>query len=215
LCAAEPENAWHKEILGKGRDMSDFTLDRNVVLPLLIPNPHDFLIVTGLAGPARDIVHLCGPNSSNFYTMAGAMGGAVPMGLGLALAQPDKRVLVCTGDGELMMNVGSLAVVAAMNPMNFGIICVDNGHYGETGNQISHTGLGTDLAVMAAGAGIKQICTVFDESDIGDAADMIKVGNAAFFAHLKVHDGPPANVKRSLDANYNKTAFRKALLGIP
>ena len=112
--------------------------------------------------------------------MLGAMGGTVPMGLGLALAQPDKRVLICTGDNKLMMNVGSLAVVAAMNPLNFGIICVDNGHYGETGNQISHTGLGTDLAVMAAGAGIKQICTVFDESDIHDAAGHYKCRQRCF-----------------------------------
>lgn len=193
--------------------MSDFILDRNVVLPQLIENPQDYLIVTGLAGTARDIAHLCGPESPNFYTMAGAMGGAVPMALGLALAQPDKRVLCVTGDGELLMNVGALAVVAAMNPANLGIVCVDNGHYGETGNQMSHTGLGTDLAAMASGAGIKQIRTVADEGAIEDAAAMIKGGNAAFFVHLKVNDGPPASVKRSLDANYTKSAFRKALLG--
>ena len=193
--------------------MSDFVLDRREAIPKLIENAEDYLIVTGLAGTARDIAHLCGAESPNYYTMAGAMGGAVSMGLGLALAQPNKRVLVVTGDGELLMNVGALACVAAMNPANFGIICVDNGHYGETGNQVSHTGLGTDLSVMASGAGIKQVRTVKEDGDIADAAAMVKGGNATFFVHLKVNDGPPASVKRSLDANYTKTVFRKALLG--
>lgn len=193
--------------------MSDFVLDRQVVIPQIIENPHDYLIVTGLAGTARDIAHLCGADAANYYTMAGAMGGAVPMGLGLALARPDKRVLCVTGDGELLMNVGALACVAVMNPSNFGIICVDNGHYGETGNQLSHTGHSTDLAMMAAGAGIKQVRTVQEEGEIAGAAEMVKGGNATFFVHLKVNDGPPASIKRSLDANYTKTAFRKALLG--
>ena len=193
--------------------MSDFVLDRQVAIPQLIENPEDYLIVTGLAGTARDIAHLCGAEGANYYTMAGAMGGALPMALGLALAQPDKRVLCVTGDGELLMNVGALATVAVMNPPNLGIICVDNGHYGETGNQVSHTGHSTDLAVMATGAGIKQVRTVASEDQIADAAGMVKGGNATFFVHLKVNDGPPASVKRSLDANYTKTVFRKALLG--
>lgn len=193
--------------------MSDFILDRKDVIPKLIENPENYLIVTGLAGTARDIANLCGAEGTNYYSMAGAMGGAVAMGLGLALAQPEKRVLVVTGDGELLMNVGALATVAVMNPPNLGIICVDNGHYGETGNQVSHTGHSTDLAVMASGAGIKQVRTVAEESQIGDASAMIKGGNATFFVHLKVNDDPPAPIKRSLDANYTKTVFRKALLG--
>ena len=92
--------------------MSDFILDRKEVMPRLVQDPEDYLIVTGLAGTARDVAALCGAEGTNYYTMAGAMGGAVPMGLGLALARPDKRVLVVTGDGELLMNVGALATVA-------------------------------------------------------------------------------------------------------
>src|SRR3989441_11976028 len=82
------------------------------------------------------------------------MGGAGAMGRGLALAQPTRRVLVMTGDGELLMNVGSLATVAIMHPPNLAIVCVDNGHYGETGYQQSHTSLGVDLEKIAAGAGL-------------------------------------------------------------
>ena len=124
-----------------------FVLDRREAIPALIGRHEDFLIVTGLAGAAltRDGAHI--------YTMAGAMGGAAMIGLGLALARRDRRVLVVTGDGELLMNVGALATIAVMNPPNLAIVCVDNGHYGETGYQKSHTSLGVDLERIAAGAG--------------------------------------------------------------
>ncbi len=151
----------------------DFQLDRNDVLPKLIPEPDKYLIIAGLAGTARDIDHLCGVESSLFYAMAGAMGGAVSIGLGLALAQPERRILVCTGDGELLMNIGALATVSVIKPENLGILCVDNGHYGETGNQRSHTGECTDLTAMAQGAGIPIIHTVSKEEDIADATDLI------------------------------------------
>src|SRR5712691_10972468 len=102
------------------------TLDRCDAVPKLVGNPQDFLIIAGLAGTAKDTASLCEPHG-NYYACAGAMG------LGLALAQPTRRVLVMTGDGELLMNVGALATVAIMHPPNLSIVCVDNGHYGETG----------------------------------------------------------------------------------
>src|SRR5690606_16496322 len=113
----------------------------------------------------KDVAHLCEPHA-NYYACAGVMGGATAMGLALALAQPERRVLVVTGDGELLMNVGSLATVAIMNPPNFSIICVDNGHYGETGYQKSHTSLGVDLALMARGAGLTDVRTITQMSEI-------------------------------------------------
>ncbi len=112
-------------------------LDRCVAVPQLVGDPNDFLIIAGLAGTAKDTAHLCEPHA-NYYACAGVMGGATAMGLGLALSQPTRRVLVITGDGELLMNVGSLATVAIMNPPNLSILCVDNGHYGETGYQKSY-----------------------------------------------------------------------------
>src|ERR1700719_3898326 len=121
-----------------------FVLDRCEAVPAVIGNPADFLIVTGLAGTARDIAALT-HDSAQIYTMAGAMGGAVMIGLGLALARPDKRVLVATGDGEVLMNIGALATIAVLNPANLAILCVDNGHYGETGYQKSHTSPGVAL----------------------------------------------------------------------
>ena len=102
------------------------------------------------------------------------MGGAVAMGLGLALSQPERRVLVLTGDGELLMNVGSLATVGLMAPPNLSIVCVDNGHYGETGYQKSHTSLGVDLAKMASGAGIAEVRTITLTEEIPEAAALIR-----------------------------------------
>ena len=116
-------------------------------------------LVAGLAGTSRDVAALT-DDGAHIYTMAGAMGGAAMMGLGLALARPDKRVLVVTGDGELLMNLGSLATIAVLNPPNLSIVCVDNGHYGETGYQKSHTSLGVDLEKIAAGSGIKRTRTI-------------------------------------------------------
>src|SRR6201989_2317288 len=115
---------------------SEFVLDRCDAVPALIGRHEDFLIVSGLAGTSRDVAALTG-DGAHTYTMAGAMGGGCLLGLVLALARPDRRVLVVTGDGELLMNVGGLATIAVMNPANLAILCVDNGHYGETGWQKS------------------------------------------------------------------------------
>src|SRR5215813_7241083 len=132
-----------------------FVLDRVEAVPALIGRHEDFLFVAGLAGTSRDVAAITN-DGAHTYSMAGAMGGAAMIGLGLALARPDKRVLVVTGDGELLMNIGALATIAVLNPPNLSIVCVDNGHYGETGYQKSHTSLGVDLERIAAGSGIQR-----------------------------------------------------------
>src|SRR5213078_3240294 len=144
-----------------------FVLDRREAVPALIGRHEDFLIVTGLAGTSRDVAALT-EDGVHTYTMAGAMGGACMIGLGLALARRDKQVLVVTGDGELLMNVGALATIAVMNPPNLSIVCVDNGHYGETGYQKSHTSLGVDLEKIAIGSGIKMTRTIGRAEEIAD-----------------------------------------------
>jgi phosphonopyruvate decarboxylase len=143
--------------------------------------------------------------------MAGAMGGASMMGLGLALARPDRRVLVVTGDGELLMNLGSLATIAVLNPPNLAILCVDNGHYGETGYQKSHTSLGVDLERIAAGSGIKRTLTVGQESEIGTGARLIREGNGTAFVLLRVKPTEPPAYKRNLDPAECRVRFRTAL----
>lgn len=187
-------------------------LDRCEAVPRLIGDATDFLMIAGLAGSAKDVAALCEPHS-NYYACAGVMGGATAMGLGLALAQPEKRVLILTGDGELLMNVSSLATVAIMNPPNLSIVCVDNGHYGETGYQKSHTSLGVDLAAIAAGSGIANVRTIIEESEIPEAATLIRQMAGPSFVLLKVKPTDPPKIRRSLDATLTKTRFRDALLG--
>ena len=134
------------------------TLARREVLAVLFPKPDDTLFVSGLAGSARDAAGLTG-DGANLFTMAGTMGAAVPMGLGLALSAPKAQVVVITGDGEMLMNVGSLATVATMAPGNLSIVCIDNGCHGETGGQPGHTAVRTDLALMGKGAGLASTMT--------------------------------------------------------
>lgn len=192
----------------------DFVLDRRLAVPALIGRHEDFLIVTGLAGTARDIAALT-DDGAHAYTMAGAMGGAAMIGLGLALARPERRVLVVTGDGELLMNLGALATIAVQNPPNLAILCVDNGHYGETGYQKSHTSLGTDLEKIAAGCGIQATRTIAAEADLTEGARFLRAGNGTAFVLLRVAPSEPPACKRSMDPALCRNRFRAALLGGP
>ena len=128
------------------------TIDRREFVSALIDRVPDALIVTGLGSASYD-VFAHGERDGNFY-LWGAMGGAVPVGLGLALAQPDRSVVVVTGDGEMLMGIGSLGSAAVRAPDNLTVVVLDNGHFGETGMQRSHSSLGTDLVAVARGFGI-------------------------------------------------------------
>jgi phosphonopyruvate decarboxylase len=191
-----------------------FEMDRQKAVPALIGNHEDFLIVSGLAGTSKDMASLSG-DAANLYTMAGAMGAAASMGLGLALAQPEKRVLVITGDGELLMNVGTLATISVLNPPNLSIVWVDNGYYGETGYQKSHTSRGVDLEQMAIGAGIKMTCTIEHEEDLADGSRLLRETNGTSFVLLRVNPEEPPAVKRLLEPAAARSRFRTALLGRP
>jgi phosphonopyruvate decarboxylase len=191
-----------------------FEMDRCEAIPALIGNHEDFLIVSGLAGTSKDMASLTG-DAANLYTMAGAMGASTAMGLGLALAQPDKRVLVITGDGELLMNVGTLATISVLNPSNLSIVCVDNGHYGETGYQKSHTSRGVDLEQIAIGAGLKMTCTIEDEDQLAEGSRLLRETNGTSFVLLRVSIKEPPAVKRLMEPAAARTRFRTALLGQP
>jgi thiamine pyrophosphate-dependent acetolactate synthase large subunit-like protein len=188
-----------------------FVLERSEAVPKLIGRHEDFLLIAGLGGSARDVGAVTG-DAAHVYSLGGAMGAPCMMGLGLALARPDKRVLVVTGDGDLLMNIGALATIAVIDPPNLAIVCVDNGHYGETGWQKSHTSLGVDLEKMAAGAGIKRTQTVAVEADIAAGARLIREGNGTAFVVLRVRPTEPAPFRRNFDASFCRDRFRTALL---
>jgi len=123
------------------------TIDRRAFVADLLEACPSALVVAGLGAPAYD-VFAAGDRDGSFY-LWGAMGGAAAMGLGLALAQPGRSVLVVTGDGEQLMGLGTLATIGAQRPRNLTLVVLDNGRYGETGMQETHTSLGTSLAEVA------------------------------------------------------------------
>jgi thiamine pyrophosphate-dependent acetolactate synthase large subunit-like protein len=192
--------------------LPDPVLDRQQVVPMLIEHPEEFICVAGLAGSAQELTAIT-RDGPNVYAMAGAMGAAVSMALGLALAQPKRRVLCVTGDGELLMNLGALATTALMNPPNLTIICVDNGHYGETGNQDSHTGLGVNLARIAEGSGVPAVVTINTMDDLPEGRRLVREGNGLCFILLRVKEGKPLNTGRLMQPAVGRTRFREHLLG--
>lgn len=184
------------------------TLDRKVAVPKLLAKHDDLLIVTGLAGASKDMAALT-EDADYLFTLAGAMGAATSIGLGLALMQSARTVAVVTGDGELMMSVGSLATVAGAGPANLAIICVNNGHHGETGYQKTHTSDGTDLETVARGFGISQAVTVRDEASLPAANELIRRHGAPRFINLEVDTAAPPQFKRDFDARRKRQAFRR------
>ncbi len=188
-----------------------FPLRRREVTARLLARRGDALVVGGLGSPAWDIT-AAGDDDTNF-PLWGAMGGAVPIGLGLALAQPDRRVLVVTGDGEMLMGLGSLATVAVQSPVNLAIAVLDNECYGETGMQATHTADGVDLAAIAAAAGIARSETVRQAGELAAAASRFCDMAGPVFMVIKVRAESPPLVLPPRDGVVLKDRFRAALLG--
>ena len=170
------------------------SLERRAVVARLLRDRDRLLVVTGLGSPSYD-VHAAGDHDGNFY-LWGAMGAAALVGLGLAQAKPDRTVMVVTGDGEQLMGLGGLATIAIAAPANLVIVVLDNGHYGETGMQRSHTGLGLDLASIAGAAGFAGAVTVTDQAGLESAAQSIR--ERASGPRLYVVKVKPENLPRSL-----------------
>lgn len=186
-------------------------LDRREVVKSLLSNRGDTLVVTGLGQPAYD-TFAAGDDHRNFY-LWGAMGGAVPMGLGLAVAQPDRRVMVLTGDGEMLMGLGSLAAVGAEKAANLAVVVLDNERYGETGQQTTHTARGTDLAAVAKAVGFRAAVTVADENSLADAVRVAREEEGPVMVVIKVSEEPAGMALPPKDGAYLKTRFRQAVLG--
>jgi len=187
--------------------MRNPTLDRRTVLARIFPRPDRYLFVSGLAGPARDVAGLTG-DGPNAFLMAGAMGAATSMGLGMALSAPDRDVAVVTGDGELLMNIGSLVTVASMAPPNLSIVCIDNGCHGETGGQTGHTSRSANLDLIAKGAGFTSSTVVETEAELENAATFLDTMPGPRFIQVRVTDGPPTGYKRNLNMAECRIRFR-------
>ncbi|PRZ41247.1 phosphonopyruvate decarboxylase [Antricoccus suffuscus] len=195
--------------------MTDATerLDRRELVAAVLAAVPDALVVTGLGSPSYD-VFAAAPERAGIFYLWGAMGGAVPTGLGLALAQPDKQVIVVTGDGEMLMGIGSLGTVAVQQPANLTILVLDNGHYGETGMQQSHSSQGADLTAIASAFGIPATLRLTVPSDVADLAKRIASQSGPLFAQALIATGDMPRAMPSRDGVGVKNAFR-AHLGLP
>ncbi len=202
--------------------MSAPTLRRRpLVARLLRDAGDDLLVIAGLGSSAWDIT-AAGDRALNM-PLWGGMGAPVAMGLGLALAQPDKRVLVITGDGDLLMSLGSLATVAAQQPRNLAIVVLDNEKYGETGNQATHTsprdngptgsGAGTDLSVIARGCGIADSKVLRTAAEVDQLVADARTAPGPVFRVAKVRAEKLPLALPPQDGAWLKERFRRALLG--
>ena len=188
------------------------SLDRREAVKALLAERGDLLVISGLGSSSYDVFD-AGETPANFY-LWGAMGGAAMVGLGLALSQPRRPVAVITGDGEQLMGLGSLLTVAAKKPGNLAIIVLDNGHFGETGMQQSHSSLGARLEVIAGGAGFTSITEIGDLESITAFRRKMQNFDGPHFA--RIHIGT-AHVERALPARdgvFLKNRFREHL-GFP
>lgn len=188
-----------------------YRLDRREAVRALLAYRGRLLVVAGLGAPAWDVT-AAGDHDLTF-PMWGAMGGAAMVGLGLALAQPGRRVLVVTGDGEMLMGVGSLATIAVQAPANLGIAVIDNERYGETGMQATHTAAGTDIAGIAAASGIPVTGTAEEEVGLAEAVKKLREAPGPVLYVIKVRPDPAPLVLPPRDGVLLKDRFRKALLG--
>ena len=184
-------------------------LDRRDVVTRLLADRGDLLVVSGLGAPTYDVA-ASGDSPANFY-LWGAMGSAAMIGLGLALARPKARVAVITGDGEMLMGLGSLATIGVKQPRNLAVVVLDNRHYGETGMQASHTDFGIDLVGIAQSCRFAQTRFFEVESELDAARRLLRFGEGPVFVQVRVK---PEDVPRVLplrDGHAIKLRFMRAV----
>ena len=189
----------------------DPKLERRTVVKALLAERGTLLVIAGLGAPAWDVTD-AGDHPLNF-PLWGGMGGAAAMGLGLALAQPERRVLVLTGDGELLMGLGSLATIGVQGPRNLSLVVLDNEHYGETGMQPSHTKFGVDLAACAKASGFAQSHMVTTMQQVSSLRQDIHHSAGPLFAQIKIAEDKLPLVLPPRDGTQLKNRFREALFG--
>ena len=192
-----------------GQVSANHTLCRREVVKTLLADRKDVLVVTGLGSASYDVM-AAGDNDLNYYLWA-AMGSAITVGLGLANAQPHKSVVVITGDGELLMGFGALATVALQKPANLTIAVLDNGHFGETGMQVSHAGLGISLDQVAKTCGFIWTDEIRDMEGVHGLRERLATRDGVKLATIKIKAENPPRVLPPRDGHYVKNRFRAAL----
>jgi thiamine pyrophosphate-dependent acetolactate synthase large subunit-like protein len=184
-------------------------LERRAFVAALLRDRGDLLVVPGLGSCTWDVA-AAGDHPLNFY-MWGAMGGTAMIGLGLALARPDRRVTVITGDGDLLMGLGSLATIGVQQPRNLAIVVLDNRRYGETGMQASHTEAGIDLVKIAAGCRFKIAYAIEEVAEAEHLRTLMHTGEGPILAQARISPGDVPRVLPMSDGHAIKFRFMQAL----
>ena len=186
-------------------------LQRREVVKALLAERGDTLVVAGLGSTAWDCT--AAGDSPLTFPLWGAMGLAAMVGLGLSIAQPTRRVLVITGDGEMLMGLGSLATIGVQRPRNLAIAVIDNERYGETGMQATHTAHGVDLAAVALGCRFRAARTVRECKELESARVELLHGAGPVLVQIKVSTEKPPLVLPPHQGVVLKDRFRRAVLG--
>ena len=184
-------------------------MDRREFVKALLVDRKDLAVVSGLGSPTYDVA-AAGDHPLNFY-LWGAMGGAAMIGLGLALAKPERRVLVLTGDGEALMGMGSLATIGVKQPNNLAIVVLDNAHYGETGMQPSHTQAGVDLVAVAKACRFVDGFHVSEMRDVDRVRDLVHRGKGPILVQARIASDDAPRVLPTRDGHAIKQRFMAAL----
>jgi thiamine pyrophosphate-dependent acetolactate synthase large subunit-like protein len=184
-------------------------MERRDFVQRLLADRGDLAVVCGLGSPTYDVA-AAGDHPLNLY-LWGAMGGAAMIGLGLALAKPERRVAVLTGDGEALMGLGSLATIGVKQPSNLAIVVLDNQHYGETGMQPSHTRAGVDLVAVARACMFPEARAISDIREAGVVRDLLHKGRGPILVQAQIASGDTPRVLPSRDGHAIKQRFIAAL----
>ena len=175
-----------------GRDTAKVMSRSDLTRRLVAKLRNDEAVVGGIGNTHFDL-WASGQRPQNFY-MLGSMGLAAPIALGVALAQPGRRVFALEGDGSLLMQLGALGTIAAAEPKNLAVIVFDNGVYQITGAQPALTAKGVDLVAIARGAGMKNCAWAMDEAHFEALVDVALAGAGPVFIGTRTDDQPPAGV---------------------
>ena len=184
---------------------------RRTVVTKILAQRGDAAVVTGIGNAVHD-VHSAGDDHKNMY-LSGIMGGAAMVAFGIALAQPKRRVVVITGDGELLAGIGSLLTIGVEKPKNLAIVVIDNQAYGATGNQQTHTARGVDLVGIATASGFPHTALITREDEIEGMIRDIYQGAGPYFAVVKVSTKTGARGNAPRDGTLIARRFRTAVGG--
>ena len=187
-------------------------LDRRDFVRQILIDRGDLLVVPGLGSATYDVA-AAGDHPLNFY-LWGAMGGTAMIGLGLALARPQKRVAVLTGDGDMLMGLGSLATIGVKQPKNLAIVVLDNAHYGETGMQPSHTFSGIDLVAVALACRFRDARAVTRIEDAAEVRALLHAGEGPILVNARISRKDVPRVLPLRDGHAIKQRFIEALNSI-